>query len=87
MPQSSNKEYIEFEKRPALKTSNYKLIIGLFIWFLFVVSDICRDYLIKEISVHAVDGRTLTSWGVIMQGLLLVVGYIILVYCTDQDII
>lgn len=75
------------DKRPVLRMSNIKLIIALFIWFLVVVSDVFRDSVLTEIGKSAVIGREVTTWGIILQGIILIVGYVILVYLTENNIL
>ena len=72
---------------PILRVSNLKLIISLFLWFIFIVSDIFRDSVLSEIGSHAVKGREITTWGVVVQGTFLIIGYLILVYLTENDIL
>jgi hypothetical protein len=85
----SDDEDEEYNKKnaPILRVSNIKLIISLFLWFLFIVSDIFRDSVLSEIGSHAVKGREITTWGVVIQGTFLIIGYIILVYLTEHEIL
>jgi hypothetical protein len=77
----------EEKHAPILNLGNVKLIIMLFLWFIFIVSDIFRDSILAEIGPQALKGREITSWGIIVQGIFLIIGYILLVYLTEHEIL
>jgi hypothetical protein len=74
-------------KEPRLRVANLKLIFAIFILFLVVVSDVFTNSIIAGFGEKAVRGRTPTSWGVVLQGIFLVVFYILAVYLTEHDIL
>lgn len=72
---------------PRIQVSNLKLIIILFISFLVVVSDVFTNSIISGFGEKAVHGRTPTAWGVILQGVFLVLFYILAIYLTEHQIL
>ncbi len=72
---------------PRLGLGNIKLIFSLFMWFLVVVSDVFTNSIIAGFGSSAVKGRTPTSWGVVLQGTFLVLGYMLLVYLTEHEVL
>ena len=72
---------------PRLKVSNLKLIAALFFIFLFIVSDVFTNNIISGFGEKAVRGRTLTTWGVVLQGIFLVIFYVIALYLIEHKII
>jgi len=75
------------DKEPRLRVANLKLIIALFISFLVVVSDVFTNSIIAGFGEKAIRGRSLTSWGVVLQGIFLVILYILSVYLTEHDVL
>ncbi len=67
--------------------NNVKLIFILFILFLVVVSDMMTTSVLQKFGESAVKLRSPTSFGVILQGIFLVIGYVIAIYLINQDII
>ena len=74
-------------KEPRLRVANLKLLVALFIMFIVVVSDVFTNSIIAGFGEKAVRGRTPTSWGVVLQGIFLVIFYIIAVYLTEHHIL
>lgn len=72
---------------PQLKVGNLKLIFSLFLMFMLVVSDFFTNSVIAGFGEKAVRGRALTSWGVVLQGIFLVIGYILMVYLTEHQVL
>ena len=72
---------------PRLRVANLKLLVALFISFLIVVSDVFTGAVIAGFGSNAVHGRTPTSWGVVLQGIFLVIFYILAVCLTENQIL
>lgn len=70
-----------------LNLGNVKLIFMLFFLFLFIRSDFFTDNVISGFGDNAVIGRDLTSWGVMLEGIFLVLFYILAIYLTENKII
>ena len=71
---------------PRIRVANYKLMLALFFIFLIVVSDVFTNSIISQFG-SAVEGRDPTSWGVVLQGIFLVLGYILAVYLTEHGVL
>ena len=74
-------------KEPRLRVANLKLLVALFVMFIVVVSDVFTNSIIAGFGEKAVRGRTPTSWGVVLQGIFLVIFYILAVYLTEHHIL
>lgn len=74
-------------EKPTLKVSNIKLLIALFFIFLIVVSDIFTNNVVSLFGEKAVVGRSPTAWGTTIQGIFLVLFYIIALYLTENNIL
>ena len=72
---------------PRIQVANIKLILLIFIMFIVVVSDVFTNNIISGFGSSAVCGRMPTSWGVVLQGIFLVLFYIIAVYLTEHNIL
>lgn len=72
---------------PRLRVGNLKLILALFLIFVVVVSDVFTNSIIAGFGEKAVRGRSPTSWGVVLQGIFLVIFYILAVYLTEHHIL
>lgn len=70
-----------------LTMGSMKLFMILFMIFMFVVSDCFTDSVIASFGNSAVHGRDLTTWGVSLQGIFLVLFYIIAIYLNETKII
>lgn len=75
------------KKGPRLGAGNLKLVISLFLLFVVIVSDPFTNNVIAAFGEKAVRGRSLTSWGVMLQGIFLVVGYISALYLIERGIL
>ncbi len=64
-----------------------KLIFGLFLLFLFVVSDVFVNNVVSGFGEKAVKCRCPTVWGTVLQGIFLVIGYVILLHLIDRQIL
>lgn len=64
----------------------FKLFGLMFATFIFLCSDMFIGRVLSQFS-HAVDGKTPTSWGVVLQGLFLVFACIGLDACIRQGIV
>ncbi len=74
-------------REPRLQFGNIKLLIALFVIFIIVVSDVFTNSIIAGFGCNAVRGRALTSWGVTLQGIFLVIFFIIAIYLTEHKIL
>lgn len=72
---------------PRIRVANVKLMIALFLAFLVVVSDVFTTGILAGFGEKAVRGRTPTSWGVVLQGIFLVLFYLLAVYLTEHHIL
>ena len=74
-------------KKITQHTVNFKLIFALFIMFMVVVSDAFTTSIISKFGDSAMSGRNPTAWGTTVQGIFLVIGYIIMGYLIDNDVV
>ncbi len=72
---------------PRLRVANYKLLLALFLMFITVSSDVFTNSVVAGFGASAVRGREPTSWGVVIQGIFLVLGYVLMVYLTENEVI
>jgi hypothetical protein len=72
--------------KPSKNLINFKAIIGLFIIFMFVINKVFIDNIIAKIG-GTVDGRGLSALGTTVQGICMVIMYVVLVYLIDVEII
>lgn len=77
----------EAGRAPRLRVANYKLLLALFIAFLTVVSDVFASNVLPCFGEKAIRGRTPTAWGVAIQGVFLVLFYVLAVYLTEHQIL
>ena len=61
----------------SLASTNFKLLVFIFLAFLLVTSDIFADKVISRISPDSVDHHNLNSKGTMIAGLFLVLAYIV----------
>lgn len=64
-----------------------KLLVFLYILFLLVVSDVFVFSVISQFGEKTVSGRTPTTWGVMIQGVFLVIFYIIAIYLVEKKVL
>ena len=75
------------EAAPRLRVANVKLIVALFAIFLFVVSNTFTNSVIAGFGEGAVLGGKITTGGVVLQGVFLVIFYILAVYLTERNLL
>ena len=75
------------DKEPRLRVANVKLLVTLFIIFIVVVSDVFTNSIVAGFGEKAVRGRSPTAWGVVLQGIFLVIFYVLAVYLTEHNIL
>jgi hypothetical protein len=74
-------------KEPRLRVANFKLLIALFLMFVTIVSDVFTNSVLAGFGEKAVRCGSPTSWGVVLQGIFLVIGYILFVYLTEHGVV
>lgn len=72
---------------PRLNVGNVKLLFALFVIFMVVSSDMFIDNIISSFGENAIKGRDPTPWGTTLQGIFLVIFYIVAIYLTENGII
>jgi hypothetical protein len=79
------------EEAPREKTlpelTNIKILLSLFMIFVVVVSDFFTGNVIAGFGDSAVKGRYPTSWGVVLQGIFMVLFYIAAIYLIKNNIL
>lgn len=75
------------KREPRLRVANLKLLVALFIIFITVVSSAFTNSVLSGFGEKAVKGRSPTSWGVVLQGVFVVLFYILAVYLTEHGIL
>lgn len=65
---------------------NLRVLIALFIVFIITVSDVFTDNVVAGFR-GAVKGRTPTSYGVVVQGIFLVIFFILSVHFAESGVI
>lgn len=68
------------------KLLNFKILIAIFVMFALVVSDVFTDNVISGFR-GAVECRTPTPFGVVLQGIFLVIFYVLALHMIEGDII
>lgn len=63
---------------------NWKKYILLFLIFIFVINE---SFIENVLPCSALNGRKITSWGIILQGTILVILYYLLSHLVDTNII
>lgn len=74
-------------KEPRLRMANLKLLVALFLLFVVVVSDVFTNSVLAGFGEKAVRCRAPTSWGVVLQGIFLVILYILAIYLSEHGIL
>jgi len=72
---------------PKLRVADFQLLAILFMIFMFVSSDVFINNVISGMGKSAVRGRTPTTWGVVLQGIFLVLFYIVAIYLTTHGVL
>lgn len=70
-----------------LRPANYKLVLLLFLAFLTVSSRAFTGSVIAGFGPKAVAGRELTAWGVVLQGIFLILAYLVSAYLTEGGVL
>ena len=65
---------------------NFKILISIFVIFVFVVSDVFTNNVLTGFR-GAVHGRTATPKGTVVQGIFLVIFYVIFLKLLECDIV
>ena len=68
------------------KLLNFKILIAIFVLFALVVSDVFTNNVISGFR-GAVQCRSPTSFGVVLQGIFLVIFYVLALHMIEGDII
>ena len=68
------------------KLVNFKILIAVFVIFALVVSDVFTNNVVSNFR-GALHCRTPTSYGVVIQGIFLVIFYVLALYMIQGDII
>lgn len=84
---NSDSVAIDTSKEVSSSTSNLKLLLVLFVLFIFVVSDVFVNGVLSSFGEKAVVNRDVTAWGVVLQGIFLVVFYAIATHLSNEKII
>ena len=72
---------------PCRPPGGAKVIFGLFLLFLFVVSDVFVNSVVSGFGEKAVKCRSPTGWGTVLQGVFLVIGYVILLHLVESQVL
>jgi len=72
---------------PRYCAANFKLLLALFLVFVTVVSDGFTNSVIAGFGENAVRGRSTTPWGVVLQGVCLVIFYAVAVYLIEHQVL
>jgi hypothetical protein len=72
---------------PRLNTANLKLILALFVIFVIVVSSAFTNTVISAFGEKAVRCRNPTSWGTVLQGIFLVIFYVLALYLIEHRVL
>ena len=64
----------------------YKQVIFLFIIFIILTSDVFINRVLSKIS-GAVEGKSASNYGTVLQGIFLVLGYILIDFGVNQGIV
>ncbi len=67
--------------------ASLKMMFALFALFLFVVSDYFTESIISGFGEKAVKGRHPTSWGVVLQGIFLVILYALATHLSESGVL
>lgn len=64
-----------------------KMMVILFVLFIFVVSDIFTNNVLIHFGKNTVSGRSPTNWGIAVQGITLVILFSLSKYLNDISIL
>ena len=65
---------------------NFKILISIFVLFILIVSDVFTDNVISSFG-GAVKCRSPTSYGIVVQGVFLVIFYVLAIHMIEGEII
>lgn len=71
----------------ALCNIRYKSLLFLFILFILITSDVFINMILKKLNGTVDDHGYATPYGTVIQGIVLVLGFMILNFLIDQEII
>ena len=77
----------DIESNAKISVSNIKLIAALFIIFIIISSDFFAMYVLSNFGPNAIIGSAPTACGVIIQGIFLILFYLLAIYLTENNII
>ena len=72
---------------PPARAASPRLVLALFVSFLLVVSDFFTGAVLTPLGSRAVRGRSPTPFGVVVQGVALVLLYIAAIYLTENGVL
>lgn len=67
--------------------TNLKSMIIMFIIFMVIVSEVFSNSVITIFGDSAISGGKIKTWGVVLQGIFLVIGYSLAVHCINNDML
>lgn len=73
------------QRKHKFRLTNWKILLAIFLIFLFIISDIFVDNVLSKFGT--VEGRNPTGKGIIIQGIFLVLGYILATYIIDNNML
>ena len=85
--QAKMSEPVESKSDAHSNKKSFRSLLILFLLFLVVVSDFFANHVISKFGQKTMRGRCPSSWGVVLQGLFLVIGYALLSHLDDQQIL
>ena len=86
-PHSVDSVPIDAPHHSKLTATNLKLLLIMFMLFIFVSSDVFIENVVSGFGDGAVKNRNVTSWGVVLQGIFFVIIYAVFVYLFDTGIL
>ena len=63
------------------------MLLALFTIFLVVSSNAFTESVVAPFGEKAMRGRALTPWGVVIQGVFLVIFFVLAMYLSDQHVL
>ena len=70
----------------SLSKIKYKFLALIFVMFIFISSDVFNERILSNFD-SAVEVRTVTNYGIMLQGIFFVLGFIVLEILIDQGIL
>ena len=88
-PGADDSEPLDGETRkeaPRLRFTDFKVLAALFVWFMVVVSDFFVDNVLGRVfGQSSVEGRSPSTWGVVIQGVFVVLGLVALSFLSAAE--